>query len=495
MLMFAPAKVLDGKNKMLQTVAESAIIPQDDCVWKYVWKHIGSNKTDLIATIIANKKIKNAIEFDCLRQILNASELPGVSGENIILNPDCNTGYGVPIGSVIRTKDLFIPGSVGYDIKCSMSLLQLDVPASEIEDKRVRRDLINKISHYVPTGMGKGQSKSSIARDASAWIGPGFNKEFCEYFNIPEEWIARCEDARHGDMDINQFINRYDITTAKLLQLGTYGSGNHFGECNIVHVNDKYKDTADAWGLKHNHVAFLSHCGSRGLGHRIATYHFKQLQNHFRKWNIPLKDKELVYIPINTPEALEYEEGLVIAGNFATLNHMLINKMVLKAFQEVIPGTQGQLIYYISHNFVREEYEGRDKWYVHRKGATRAFPAGHHSLKSTPFYKTGHPILLPGDPIRGSAVMVAKPGAKKTFYSVNHGAGRVMSRSKAKKTITQKTVDNIFDERDVLTNARQYPIDESHLAYKDFDDVLDSVTGAGLADVVANLQARFVIKA
>ena len=176
------------------------------------------------------------------------------------------------------------------------------------------------------------------------------------------------------------------------------------------------------------------------------------------------------------------------------MNHLLINALVLEAFQEVLPGTKGNLVYFISHNIAREEVvEGHKAW-VHRKGATRAVPGGHFSLTGTPFAETGHPILLPGNPRDGSVVMVAQAGAEKTAWSVNHGAGRQMGRKQAARTLDQKTVDAEFDTSDILTNCRSYPIDEAPDAYKNFPEVLRSVEAAGLATTVARLQARFVIK-
>ena len=183
-----------------------------------------------------------------------------------------------------------------------------------------------------------------------------------------------------------------------------------------------------------------------------------------------------------------------MGANFATVNHLLINALVLEAFQEILPGTQGDLVYFISHNIAREEIvEGKPAW-VHRKGATRAFPAFHHGLKETPFYETGHPILLPGNPRDGSVVMVARPGASKSCYSVNHGAGRCMGRKAAARALDQASVDAQFARDEILTNCRTYPIDEAPDAYKDFSEVLRSVESAGLAEVVCKLKARFVIK-
>ncbi|MCA9098179.1 MAG: RtcB family protein, partial [Planctomycetaceae bacterium] len=181
-------------------------------------------------------------------------------------------------------------------------------------------------------------------------------------------------------------------------------------------------------------------------------------------------------------------------ANFATVNHLLINALVLEAFQEVIPGIQGELVYFISHNIARKEIVNNAPAWVHRKGATRAFPAGHHALKGTIYESTGHPILLPGNPQAGSCVMVADEGAAVSCYSVNHGAGRMLGRKKAIKLLDQNEVDRSFEEHDILTNCRAYPRDEAPAAYKDFDEVLRSVSAAGLASEVARLKARFVIK-
>jgi tRNA-splicing ligase RtcB len=201
-----------------------------------------------------------------------------------------------------------------------------------------------------------------------------------------------------------------------------------------------------------------------------------------------------VYAPLGTPEADNYLDDLALGSNFATLNHLLINALALEAFQQVFPGVTGNLVYFISHNIAREEIVNDKKTWVHRKGATRAFPAGHHALKGGRYESTGHPILLPGNPAAGSAVMVATPGAAKSAYSVNHGAGRAMSRSRAARELSQSAVDEQLAACDIISNCRQYPIDEAPDAYKDFNEVLASVEKADLARMVARLSARFVIK-
>jgi tRNA-splicing ligase RtcB len=254
-------------------------------------------------------------------------------------------------------------------------------------------------------------------------------------------------------------------------------------------VSESERDTADTFGLYDGRISYLSHCGSRGFGYFLAQQQFKILQKKFEEWNIPFPggDKELVYAPLGTKEADDYLDDLALGANFATVNHLLINSLVLEAFEQVFPGIKGELVYFISHNIAREEVLDGNKTWVHRKGATRAFPAGHHALKGGRYESTGHPIILPGNPAAGSAVMVASEGASRAAYSVNHGAGRAMSRRRAMRELTQSQVDAHLEGCDILSNCRTYPRDEAPAAYKDFSEVLSSVEKAGLARIVARL--------
>lgn len=463
-------------------------------------------------TVIGTDAIRNSFDAICLEQAINSRLAPGVS--DLVLNPDAHAGYGAPVGCVLVSPTHIYPGPVGVDIKCSMSLLQLDVPDDQIADKRVRREIINAICERTPTGAGRGQRSVKHARKIPTFVGKkgvieGASKEICEAIGVPPEWIYRCEDSFHrGHNDTSDALAErleYLITTGqlpkfedKLSQLGSYGGGNHFGECNLVKIedNEKARKTAAAFGLVDGHVSFLSHCGSRGFGHQLATGQFRALQDKFAQWNTPFPgdDRELVYAPLGTKEADEYINDMSLGANFATLNHLLINALVLEAFQQVLPGTKGKLVYFISHNIARKEVVNNQLCWVHRKGATRAFPGGHHELKGTPFEKVGHPILLPGNPRDGSAIMVAEEGAVRSCYSVNHGAGRAMGRKAAMRTLDQSAVDKELDAHDIISNCRQYPLDEAPSAYKDFGEVLRSVKSAGLASTVATLKARFVIK-
>ncbi len=487
------------QNALIETGDATAMLPV-------------ANGTMKPVTVIGTPAIRETFDDATLRQTMNARMAPGV--DNVVLNPDAHIGYGAPIGCVMTSRSHIYPGPVGVDIKCSMSLLQLDLPADAVADRRTRRAVIDAICARTPTGAGRGQRSVPKSRPVSQPLGrrvvvEGASRSVCEALGIPARWADRCEDAFHvghddtrdalaARLDWLQHGGAMKEFKDKIAQLGSYGGGNHFGECEVVRVadNGRAKHCADVFGLRDGHVAFLSHCGSRGFGHNLAVGQFRALQGKFEQWGIgyPGDDRHLCYAPLGTREANDYLDDMALGANFATVNHLLINALVLEAFEEVFPGVHGELVYFISHNIARKEIVDEKPAWVMRKGATRAFPGGHHALKGTPFAVTGHPILLPGDPQRGSAVMVADKGAEQSCYSVNHGAGRVLGRKQAIRTLDQKSIDTSFEERDILTNCRKYPRDEAPAAYKDFDEVLRSVKTAGLASEVARLQATFVIK-
>lgn len=487
------------KLKIIATGKATAILP-------------ARNSSDTPITIIGTQSIRESFDVDCLQQALNSRDAPGVT--HLVLNPDAHSGYGAPIGCVLVSPTHIYPGPVGVDIKCSMSLLQLNLPADLLQGKPIRRALINAILERTPTGPGMGQRAAKKSRRIDVKLGRkaviyGAMKELLEEMQIPSHWAKRCEDPRHFSPEgtaealaerLEQHLKSgvFRNFSDKIGQLGSYGGGNHFGECEVVQVSDQphAKQIAQTFGLIDGNIAFLSHCGSRGFGNILAQNQFRLLESHFQRCNIPFPsgDKKLIYCPLGTPEADAYLCDMALAANFATINHLLINALILEAFQEVIPGVQGDLVYFISHNIAREEIVDNQKCWVHRKGATRAFPADHPALKGTPFEHSGHPILLPGNPAQGSAVMVAAAGAKTSCYSVNHGAGRNLGRKAAIRTLDQQRVDDELAALDILSNCRKYPKDEAPAAYKDFNEILRSVELAGLATTVARLKARFVIK-
>ncbi|MGL6196048.1 MAG: RtcB family protein, partial [Thermoguttaceae bacterium] len=364
-------------------------------------------------TVIATEPIRQTFDKQTLQQAINARSGSGVT--DVIINPDAHCGYGAPIGCVMVSPSHIYPGPVGVDVKCSMSLLQFDLPADEIHDKRIRRALIDAICARTPTGAGRGQRSVPKGRHFTKGLPrqaviEGATENVCERFGIPFEWTQRCEDSIHYGHDkstaalerrLENILKEKYMSNfgEKMQQFGSYGGGNHFGECEIVQVcdNEKAKRTAEVFGLKDGHVAFLSHCGSRGFGNILATEQFKILQRKFKQWGTPYPggDRDLVYAPLGSHEANDYLDDMALGANFATVNHLLINALILEAFEEVIPGVKANFVYYISHNIARRETWNDQSVFVHRKGATRAFPAGHYALQGTPFETTGHPILLP----------------------------------------------------------------------------------------------------
>ena len=327
-------------NTIIPTGDATAILPA------------GENVTPI--KVFGNESIRNSFDSICLEQAVNCRQAPGVS--EVILNPDAHCGYGAPIGCVLNSPTHIYPGPVGFDIKCSMSLLQTDLPEDAVDDKRTRRELIHAISRRIPTGAGKGSRHVPKGRSVSKSLGNqvltrGACHTVTNELGIPALWAERCEDSFHAGHDghIDSLVYRLEELQhgrslpnydRKIEQLGSYGGGNHFGECEIVDIqNDEpSKRVASVFGLQHQKIAFLSHCGSRGIGHRLATGQFRALEEQFDRWKIPYPagDKQLVYAPLGTAEADNYLNDMAMGANFATVNHLLINALVLEAFQEVI---------------------------------------------------------------------------------------------------------------------------------------------------------------
>lgn len=464
-----------------------------------------------VITVIGTEKIRDTFEAGAIQQIINIADAPGIT--EAVLNPDGHWGYGCPVGSVFASPDVIYPNAVGPDVKCSMSFLQFNIPEEALKEKKLRAALIKAIEARIPTGPGNHMPEKARPFDLDvlkrvAAMG-AVQRGVLDDLAIPPKWAGMCEDATHGDPDELQARLKYLVDTVpalegKLRQLGGVGGGNHFLECNTVKIEPGMESVADTFGLVDGNIGFLCHFGSRGFGFSLTSGckgwpgQFKLLEAKFDQWRIPLpgNDNHNVYAPVGTPEARDYLLDMSLGANFATINHLLICTYVMEAFTEVLgPSAEAYLVYYIAHNIIRREIVDKNFQYVHRKGATRAFPAGHYELKDTPFFKTGHPILLPGNPIEGSTIMVGQRGSRKALNSVNHGAGRAMSRRKANDTFKQRDVIAHFDAADIVTNCgRNYPVDECAQAYKPYSDVIDSVVRAGLAKTVAKLRPRFVIK-
>jgi tRNA-splicing ligase RtcB len=271
-------------------------------------------------------------------------------------------------------------------------------------------------------------------------------------------------------------------------QLGTLGGGNHFIELQELRLpeDETLRAIARAWGLFDGQLAVMVHSGSRGFGHGLGEWAFRAFKAYNDAHGERYADRELVHAPVDSDVAKQYFRYVAAGANFALANRLLMAKVVKHAVESVLPHAQVGLLYEISHNLAQWEPDAEgDLKLVHRKGTTRAFPAGHPLLEGTMWETTGHPVITPGSMGDWSAIQVGLDGAVSSFYSINHGAGRRLSRGAAKKLLDQGQVDAELEAMDVMLNARNAPLDEAPAVYKPMDDVIAAVKQFKLAAVVA----------
>ncbi|MBZ5552984.1 MAG: RtcB family protein [Acidobacteriia bacterium] len=442
--------------------------------------------------VIANENILETITDRVIQQASNTANAEGV--ESVVLNPDAHEGYGAPIGCVVVTSDTLMPGPVGFDISCSMSFLQTDLQPADVLDRRVRRTLIQEIEKRIALGAGSKPAplqQRVTPQEFHEIIGRGPEaREILTSHDVDLSWTGNLERKwLEADPDViskRAFERGFD-------QLGSLGGGNHFIEMETSEIVDS--KLASHFGVGEG-VVIVTHCGSRGFGHQIASEFFKQLEHDFKAADQPFpgNDRELVFCYRDTPRGERYWKSVGCGANFAIVNHLFINTALRDSLRTIFPGVNCYLVYLISHNLVQPEViEGKTK-FVHRKGATRALPSGHPLLQGTKFEATGHPALVPGSALAGSSLMVADVNSHLTHHSVNHGAGRAMGRNQARRTLDQKSVDEEMERHDVLFNYRHYPIDESAAAYKNYEDVIQSMLEARIARLVSRHKPLMVLK-
>ena len=418
-------------------------------------------------------------------QLRNGASYEGVTGAYIM--PDAHMGYGVPIGSVIVTEDTLIQAGSGYDISCGVLYMSTGLMAADIADLARRRQWIEEIVQRVALGVGSNRPSLMPSFDRSkaddllryGAKALGVPADSCERLFIPvkEEHLVQSDKAR-----------------GKILpQLGSLGGGNHFIEMQVDEATGE--------------VFAMVHCGSRGYGWQTAE-HFFYAGAEVR--GMAKNRRGDSWLRVDEPVGKQYWACHNSAANFAIANRHIIASGVQEATQKVY-GSSGQVYYEISHNLIQEETlvlpDGTTKrGFVHRKGATRAMPAGHPDLVGTKWAETGHPCLIPGSMYAGAAILFPQKGAHQTACSVNHGSGRTMGRKAAKKAFAERQADIDAEMRDVtrtlggvevegiLCNTRQTPLDECAHVYKDLDVVLDVLRVEGIATVsrrlypVANLK-------
>lgn len=450
------------------------------------------------ADMIEQIKKDNAPE-----QVANVATLPGIVKASMAM-PDIHWGYGFPIGGVAAFREeegIISPGGVGYDINCGVRLLRTNLEEKDVISRL--KELIDTIFANVPSGVGeKGKLRLSV-------------RELNEVLDRGVKWAV--ENGYGWDEDLKRIEEGGSIKYAMhekvsdkakkrgAPQLGTLGAGNHFLEVQKV---DRIfmPEIAKKFGIeREGQVMVMIHTGSRGLGHQVATDYIRVMENAARKYGINVVDRQLACAPINSKEAEDYFAAMSAAANFGFTNRQLIMHWVRESFGKVFntePDDLGMnLVYGVAHNIAkREEHvvDGKRTWvYVHRKGATRAFAAGRAELPE--FYRdVGQPVLIPGDMGTASYVLVGTQKAmEETFGSTCHGAGRVMSRHAALRKFRGEEIKReLWSKKHIYVRSASNKVaaEEAPDAYKNVDDVVRAVEGAGISKIVARLVPMGVVK-
>ena len=452
--------------------------------------------------IFATQALLEAVMEDkSLEQAVNAATLPGLVGQVVVM-PDMHQGYGFPIGGVAATQypqGVISPGAIGYDINCGVRLLGSQI---EFEAAQPYLDqLASALNHFCPSGVGrKGFLRMSekeldrVCREGSHWaLTSGY---------ATEADVRRTEESgRLEGADPTRVSKRAKERGRP--QLGTLGAGNHFIEVDLIEQVFDEK-AARVMGLQQGNLAVQIHCGSRGFGHQICSDYVKDFQSAVKRYDIQLPDRELVCAPLDSPEGQAYLAAMRSAANYAFANRQVLAHNARQAFEQVlagkVPNWHLHQVYDIAHNMGKIEthqVEGRDlQVCVHRKGATRAFGPGAPGLPEE-YSPTGQPVLVPGSMGTASWVLVGTTASmERSFGSSCHGAGRVMSRSKAKKQVRGERLRSELEAAGIAIRAGSLPglAEEAPQAYKDVDAVVKTVVGSGIARKVARLRPVAVIK-
>jgi tRNA-splicing ligase RtcB len=452
--------------------------------------------------IFASKSLlQDSFRDKSIIQAINVSTLPGLVGAVMVM-PDMHQGYGFPIGGVAAAdveNGVISPGGIGYDINCGVRLLSTKLSYDEIKD--YLSILATTIDQYCPSGVGVDSdltlSKNELIEACVKGAKWAKSAGYATQEDILHTEANGCLDGADPSKLSERALSRGRT------QLGTLGGGNHFIEVDIVaKVFDE--EAAKVMGLYPGKIAAQIHTGSRGFGHQICTDYVRQLQNAVRKYGISLPDKQLVCAPIQSSEGQDYLGAMRCGANFAFLNRQLLTNRLREAFEKVLAGKVDdwhlKQVYDIAHNigkFEKHVVNGEEKLVcVHRKGATRAFGPGSEGIPDD-YAEIGQPVLVPGSMGTASWVLTGTAlSMARSFGSSCHGAGRVMSRSQAKREVWGEDLLKNLEKEGIEIRAGSMAglAEEAPQAYKDVDLVVESVVGAGIAKKVAVLHPLVVIK-
>ena len=488
-------------KNLITRVGNHEVVKEED--FKYVVKRDESKGMIVPVTIYADDSLISKMALDrTIDQAANVATLKGVV-KHVVVLPDGHEGYGFPVGGVAGMdleEGVISPGGVGYDINCGVRLIRTNLREKEVRPKV--KDLVNELFNAIPSGVGSSSPRKVTGSELDDVLIEGV------------KWTVQNGYGWDSDIDVceeNGCMKGADPTSVSEhakkrggLQLGTLGSGNHFLEVQKV---DKIFDerAARAMGIEQDQVTILIHCGSRGFGHQVCSDYLKISEKKIRDSGIRIVDRELACVPNNSKEGESYRKAMYSALNFAWSNRQMITHWTRDTFEKVMRMTEAdldmKLVYDVSHNIAKVERhavdgEGTRDLVIHRKGATRAFPAGDSHIPDK-YRDIGQPIFIPGSMGTASWILLGNSKSLElSFGSTAHGAGRTMSRSAARRNYTSDGVRKNLESRGVYIKAlsREGMVEETPEAYKDVDSVVEVSHCLGIATKVARLVPIGVIK-
>jgi len=481
----------------------SSLIPKKIREMEYRIEADPSKGMKVPVTIYADEKLLQKMLTDrTIQQAINVSTIPGVL-KHVVVLPDGHEGYGFPVGGVAAMdaeNGMISPGGVGYDINCGVRLIKTNLMEKDVRPRL--KELVTELFTSIPSGVG---SKGAVRLTSS---------DLDEVLVKGVQWAVDHGYGSKDDADVceeNGQIKNADpgkiSPTARKRgapQLGSLGSGNHFLEVQRVdQIHDK--EAAKKMGIfNEGQITVLIHCGSRGFGHQVCSDYLRVSEQALSKYNINLVDRELACVPNSSEEGESYRKAMFAALNYAWSNRQMITHWTRKAFERVFKQTESdldmKLIYDVAHNIAKVEKHKIDgelrSVVVHRKGATRAFPQGRDEIPRK-YRDIGQPVFIPGSMGTGSWILLGKPGSMDlSFGSTAHGAGRMMSRSAARRNFTEGQVQKSLSDKGIFIKAltREGVVEETPEAYKDVDAVANVSHELGIATKVAKLVPIGVIK-
>ncbi|MFB6203235.1 MAG: RtcB family protein [Candidatus Nanohaloarchaea archaeon] len=448
------------------------------------------------ARVYANEELLEEIKGDnTLEQVKNVATLPGIQKYSIVM-PDGHQGYGFPIGGVAAVDNengVISPGGIGYDINCGVRVLKTDLKYEDVRGRE--QQLANILFSKIPCGLGKGGYIDTDREDLEEILERGA-EWMLENGHAKESDLENCEENGRLPGDPEKVPD--DAKDRGVGQVGSLGSGNHFLE--VQRVSDVYSDVAEEYGLEEDQIVIMIHSGSRGLGHQTCTDYLRKFEKEYPEVVEKIPDKELIYAPIGDRLAEDYRDAMYAAANYAWANRQAITQGVRECLDTIFDGVETELLYDVCHNIAKEEtheVDGEEKeLLVHRKGATRAFPAGREEVPEA-YRDVGQPVLIPGS--MGTSSYILRGGEKSldlSFGSTAHGAGRLMSRTQAKEDYWGGDVKKELERDEIYVKAASGSTiaEEAPGAYKDVDEVIQVSDELGIGEKVARMRPVVNVK-